>query len=198
MTGPVMRVLETPLPGVRLIEPAVHRDSRGFFLESYHERRYAEAGITARFVQDNYSRSGKGTVRGLHAQLAAPQAKLMRVVAGAIFDVAVDIRVGSPTFGRWFGETLSGDNFKQLFIPEGFVHGFAVVSNYAEIEYKCSAFYDPADEIAVRWDDPAIGIEWPVTAPAGCSDRLWPSQGLRMPLSRRNSGVKNVPIATTT
>ena len=160
-----MRVVETSLPGVLIIEPAVHRDPRGFFLESYHERRYAEAGITARFVQDNYSRSGKGTVRGLHAQLAAPQAKLMRVVAGAIFDVAVDIRVGSPTFGRWFGETLSGDNFRQLFIPEGFVHGFAVISDYAELEYKCSAFYDPADEISIRWDDPAIGITWPVASP---------------------------------
>lgn len=160
-----MRVLETPLPGVLLIEPAVHRDARGFFLESYHERRYADAGVSTRFVQDNYSHSGKGTVRGLHAQLKTPQAKLMRVVAGAIFDVAVDIRVGSPTFGRWFGETLSSDNFKQLFIPEGFVHGFAVLSNFAEIEYKCSAFYDPEDEIAVRWDDPTIGIEWPVTAP---------------------------------
>lgn len=165
MSGPVMRVVETSLPGVLIIEPAVHRDARGFFLESYHERRYAEAGVSARFVQDNYSHSGKGTVRGLHAQLAAPQAKLMRVVAGAIFDVAVDIRVGSPTFGKWFGETLSSDNFKQLFIPEGFVHGFAVLSNYAEIEYKCSAFYDPADEISIRWDDPAIGITWPVASP---------------------------------
>lgn len=165
MNGPVMRVLDTSLPGVRLIEPAVHRDSRGFFLESYHERRYTEAGIVARFVQDNYSRSDQHTVRGLHAQLKAPQAKLMRVVVGAIFDVAVDIRVGSPTFGRWFGVTLSSDNFKQLFIPGGFAHGFVVISDYAELEYKCSAFYDPADEISIRWDDPAIGIQWPVTAP---------------------------------
>ena len=160
-----MRVVDTPLPGVKIIEPTVHRDQRGFFLESYHRLRYAEAGINTEFVQDNYSHSGKGTVRGLHAQLRTPQAKLMRVVAGAIFDVAVDIRVGSPTFGRWFGETLSSDNFKQLFIPEGFVHGFAVLSNFAEIEYKCSAFYDPADEIAVRWDDSTIGIEWPVLTP---------------------------------
>ena len=160
-----MRVVDTPLPGVKIIEPTVHRDQRGFFLESYHRLRYAEAGINTEFVQDNYSHSGKGTVRGLHAQLRTPQAKLMRVVAGAIFDVAVDIRVGSPTFGRWFGETLSSDNFKQLFIPEGFVHGFAVLSNFAEIEYKCSAFYDPADEIAVRWDDSTIGIEWPGRTP---------------------------------
>lgn len=160
-----MRVLDTPLPGVKLIEPAVHRDERGFFLESYHERRYIEAGVTARFVQDNYSHSGKGTVRGLHTQLKTPQAKLMRVVSGAIFDVAVDIRVGSPTFGKWFGETLSSDNFKQLFIPEGFVHGFAVLSNYAEIEYKCSAFYDPSDEISIRYDDPDIAIAWPVATP---------------------------------
>ncbi len=160
-----MRVVDTSLPGVKLIEPTVHRDERGFFLETYHRHRYGQAGIDAEFVQDNYSRSGQGAVRGLHAQLRAPQAKLMRVVVGAIFDVAVDIRVGSPTFGRWFGETLSSDNFRQLFIPEGFVHGFAVLSTFAEVEYKCSAFYDPADEISVRYDDPAIGIEWPVTAP---------------------------------
>lgn len=160
-----MTVTDASLPGLKIIEPAVFRDQRGFFLETYHQRRYSDAGIDTVFVQDNYSRSGQATVRGLHMQVSSPQAKLVRVVAGAIFDVAVDVRVGSPTFGRWFGETLSSDNFKQLFIPEGFVHGFAVLSPFAEIEYKCSAYYDPADEIAVRWDDPAIGIEWPVTAP---------------------------------
>ncbi len=160
-----MTVTDTSLPDVKIVHPTVYRDARGFFLETYHQDRYAGAGITDVFVQDNYSRSDRGTIRGLHAQLRAPQAKLMRVVAGAIFDVGVDVRVGSPTFGRWVGETLSSENFKQLYIPEGFVHGFAVISEYAEIEYKCSAFYDPTDEIAVRWDDPAIGIEWPVAAP---------------------------------
>ena len=160
-----MKVIDAPLPGLKVIEPAVFRDQRGFFLETYHQRRYSEAGIDTVFVQDNYSRSGRDTIRGLHMPVASPQAKLVRVVAGAVFDVAVDVRLGSPTFGRWFGETLSADNFKQLFIPEGFAHGFAVLSNFAEIEYKCSAFYDPGDEIAVRWDDPAIGIDWPVASP---------------------------------
>jgi dTDP-4-dehydrorhamnose 3,5-epimerase len=160
-----MTVSDTTLPGVKVVHPAVHRDQRGFFLETYHQQRYHEAGIRATFVQDNYSRSDRGTIRGLHAQLRTPQAKLMRVVAGAIFDVAVDARVGSPTFGHWFGETLSSENFKQLYIPEGFVHGFAVITDFAEIEYKCSAFYDPADEISIRYDDPAIGIAWPVEAP---------------------------------
>ena len=160
-----MTVTDTSLPGVKIVHPTVYRDARGFFLETYHQDRYAGAGITDVFVQDNYSRSDRGTIRGLHAQLRAPQAKLMRVVAGAIFDVAVDVRVGSPTFARWVGETLSSENFKQLYIPEGFVHGFAVISEFAEIEYKCSAFYDPADEISIRYDDPAIGIAWPMTAP---------------------------------
>ncbi|MBL8138800.1 MAG: dTDP-4-dehydrorhamnose 3,5-epimerase [Acidobacteria bacterium] len=160
-----MTVTDAPLPGLKIIEPAVFRDQRGFFLETYHQRRYCDAGIDTVFVQDNYSRSGRGTIRGLHIQVTSPQAKLVRVVHGVIFDVAVDVRRGSPTFGRWFGETLSADNFKQLYIPGGFAHGFAVVSNYAEIEYKCSAFYDPADEISIRWDDPAIGVEWPVESP---------------------------------
>lgn len=173
-----MTVTDAPLPGLKIIEPAVFRDQRGFFLETYHQRRYCDAGIDTVFVQDNYSRSGRGTIRGLHIQVTSPQAKLVRVVHGVIFDVAVDVRRGSPTFGRWFGETLSADNFKQLYIPGGFAHGFAVVSNYAEIEYKCSAFYDPADEISIRWDDPAIGVEWPVTSPI-----LSPRDAAAKPLS---------------
>jgi dTDP-4-dehydrorhamnose 3,5-epimerase len=160
-----MTVTDTPIPGVKVVHPVVHRDDRGFFLETYHERRYAEAGVQATFVQDNHSRSAKGTLRGLHMQVQHPQAKLIRVASGEIFDVAVDVRVGSPTFGRWFGVLLSDANFAQLFVPEGFAHGFAVVSDVAEVEYKCSAFYDAADEIAIRFDDPAIGITWPVTAP---------------------------------
>ena len=160
-----MTVTDSWPPGVKVVHPVVHRDERGFFLETYHQQRYAAAGIHATFVQDNHSRSGRDTLRGLHMQVTAQQAKLVRVIAGAIFDVAVDVRVGSPTFGQWFGAELSADNFAQLFVPEGFAHGFAVVSDVAEVEYKCSALYDAADEIAIRFDDPAIGIVWPVTAP---------------------------------
>ncbi|HUU33257.1 MAG TPA: dTDP-4-dehydrorhamnose 3,5-epimerase [Vicinamibacterales bacterium] len=160
-----MTVTETPLPGVKVLHPVVHRDDRGFFLETYHQRRYVEAGVATTFVQDNHSRSGRGTLRGLHMQLTAQQAKLVRVITGEIFDVAVDVRVGSPTFGQWFGTRLSDVNFAQMFVPEGFAHGFAVVSDVAEVEYKCSAFYDGSDEIAIRFDDPAIGVQWPVTAP---------------------------------
>lgn len=160
-----MTVTDTPLAGLKVVHPVVHRDDRGFFLETYHQRRYAEAGIDTTFVQDNYSRSTKGTLRGLHLQLGTPQAKLLRVVSGEIFDVAVDVRVGSPTFGKWFGVLLSEANFAQLYVPEGFAHGFAVVSETADVEYKCSAFYSAADEVAIRFDDPEIGVDWPVTAP---------------------------------
>ncbi|MFN7976749.1 MAG: dTDP-4-dehydrorhamnose 3,5-epimerase [Vicinamibacterales bacterium] len=160
-----MTVTSGPLDGIKVIQPAVYRDARGFFLETYHEQRYRAAGIDVTFVQDNFSRSSRHTIRGLHMQVATAQAKLVRVVSGAIFDVAVDARPASPTFGRWFGLELSAENFTQLFIPAGFAHGFAVTTAAAEIEYKCSAFYDPADEVAIRYDDPAIGIEWPVTSP---------------------------------
>jgi dTDP-4-dehydrorhamnose 3,5-epimerase len=160
-----MRVIETDLAGVVILEPDVFRDARGFFLEVYHEEKYRTAGIDVRFVQENHSRSVRGTLRGLHWQWRRPQAKLVRVIAGEIFDVAVDIRRGSPTFGRWTGTTLSSDNFRQLFIPEGFAHGFYVTSESAEIEYKCTALYDPGGEGGVPWDDPAIGIAWPGTDP---------------------------------
>jgi len=156
---------ETDLPGVLLIEPDVHRDERGFFLETYHADKYTAGGITARFVQDNHSRSGRGTLRGLHAQLDPGQGKLVRVVDGEIFDVAVDIRVGSPHFGRFAGATLSSENFHQLYIPPGFAHGFCVLSERADVEYKCTAVYRPEGEIAVAWNDPEIGIEWPVSDP---------------------------------
>ena len=160
-----MRVLPTELPGVLIVEPDVHRDARGFFLETFHERKYAEAGITARFVQHNHSHSGRHTLRGLHAQLRRPQGKLVRAIMGEMFDVAVDIRRRSPTFGRWVGVTLSGDNFRQLWIPPGFVHGFCVLSERLHVDYKCTDFYDGSDELAVAWNDPDIGIEWPVEAP---------------------------------
>jgi dTDP-4-dehydrorhamnose 3,5-epimerase len=154
------------LPEVILVEPDVHRDERGFFLESWHREKYARGGIDALFVQDNHSRSVQRTLRGLHAQLAPrPQGKLVRAVAGEIWDVAVDIREGSPRFGRWTATTLSGENMRQLWIPPGFAHGFCVTSEIADVEYKCTEVYDPSCEIAVAWDDPSIGVAWPVADP---------------------------------
>jgi dTDP-4-dehydrorhamnose 3,5-epimerase len=155
----------TDLPGVLLIEPDVHRDERGFFLETYQQSRYAAGGVDESFVQDNHSRSGRGTLRGLHAQLKRPQGKLVRVIEGEVFDVAVDIRRGSPHFGRYFGTLLSAENFLQLYVPPGFAHGFCVTSEVAQFEYKCSDFYDPQDEITISWNDAEIGIPWPVKAP---------------------------------
>ena len=160
-----MNFIQTGLEGVLIIEPDVHRDARGFFLESWHERKYREAGIPGTFVQDNQSRSVRGTLRGLHAQRTRPQGKLVRALRGEIFDVAVDIRPGSKTFGRWVSALLSEENFRQIFVPKGFAHGFCVLSEVAEIEYKCTDLYDRADEIGVRWDDPGIGIAWPLKEP---------------------------------
>lgn len=159
-----MRIVRTSLPGVLIIEPDVHRDERGFFLETYHAEKYRALGITAPFVQDNHSRSVGGTVRGLHFQVRRPQAKLIRVVEGEIYDVAVDVRRGSPTFGRWVGVPLSADTFRQCYVPIGFAHGFGVVSRVAEVEYKCTELYDPADEIGIAWDDPTLAIRWPVAS----------------------------------
>jgi dTDP-4-dehydrorhamnose 3,5-epimerase len=155
-----MQRIETSLPGVAILEPRVFEDSRGFFFESYHEARFAELGIHNRFVQDNHSRSACGTLRGLHYQLHRPQAKLCRVVRGAVLDVAVDIRKGSPYFGKWVSVLLSEDNKRQIYIPGGFAHGFLVLTEAAEFLYKCDAFYDREDERGVAWDDPGIGIEW--------------------------------------
>jgi len=155
----------TALPEVILIQPDVHRDDRGFFFEVYHARKYAEGGVAASFVQDNQSRSVNGILRGLHGQRRHPQGKLVRVIEGEIFDVAVDVRRGSPHFGDWVGVTLSGENFHQLYVPPGFLHGFCVVSEVADVMYKCTDFYDGPDEIGVRWDDPDIGIEWPTDSP---------------------------------
>jgi dTDP-4-dehydrorhamnose 3,5-epimerase len=161
---------ETTLPGVVLIEPRVFRDDRGFFLETYHAERYAAGGVGETFVQDNHSRSVEGTLRGLHAQLARPQGKLIRVIEGGIFDVAVDIRRGSPTYGRWFGAVLSSANFHQLYIPPGYAHGFYVLEGPCQVEYKCTDFYDPAGEISIQWNDAGIGIEWPI--PSGTTPIL--------------------------
>jgi dTDP-4-dehydrorhamnose 3,5-epimerase len=155
----------TELPGVVRVEPQIFGDSRGFFLEFYQARKYAEAGITASFVQDNHSSSMHGVLRGLHAQLEHPQGKLIRVIEGEIFDVAVDIRRGSPQFGRWAGATLSADNAQQLWVPPGFAHGFCVTSERAQVEYKCTDFYAPGDEFTIAWDDPDLAIPWPVDTP---------------------------------
>jgi dTDP-4-dehydrorhamnose 3,5-epimerase len=161
-----VRFTPTALPGVVLVEPDVHRDERGFFLEVFHRTRWAEqGGLDLDFVQDNHSRSRRGTLRGLHAQIETPQGKLVRCPRGALFDVAVDVRRGSPTFGRWVGYELSEENFRLLWIPPGFLHGFCALSEIAELSYKCTGPYDPAAEITVAWNDPEIGIAWPVAEP---------------------------------
>src|SRR5687767_8419577 len=160
-----MNVVESEISGVRVIEPKVYGDHRGFFLETYHKKRYREAGIAGEFVQDNHSRSKKGILRGLHYQLRHPQGKLVWCIFGAIFDVAVDLRPGSTTFGKWVGVHLSSENKKQVWVPPGFAHGFCVLSEHAEVIYKCTDFYDAADEGGIVWNDPTIAIEWPITDP---------------------------------
>ncbi len=163
-----MKFVPTAIPGVIVVEPLVLRDERGFFLESYHREKYAQGGIDAVFVQDNHSRSTKGTLRGLHAQVRRPQGKLVRVIEGEIYDVAVDIRRGSPHFRQWVGAFLSAADFRQIYIPAGFAHGFFVTSEVAQVQYKCTDFYDPSSEISVQWSDPELKIAWPlgeITAP---------------------------------
>ena len=156
-----MQFLQTALPGVIVIVPDVHRDARGFFLETFHADRYRAAGIHQPFVQDNQSLSVRGTIRGLHLQVKRPQAKLVRVIEGTIYDVAVDVRRGSPTFGKWIGVELSAENFKQCFVPAGFAHGFSVMSEIAQVEYKCTDVYDRESEVGIAWDDPGLAIGWP-------------------------------------
>jgi len=160
-----MNVKETPLAGLRIIEPKVFGDARGYFLETYSCERYRDAGVDAALVQDNLSFSQRGVLRGLHFQNPSPQGKLVYVLQGEVFDVAVDIRRASPTFGRWFGLSLSAANKLQFWIPPGFAHGFCVTSETALFAYKCSRYYAPAHERAIRFDDPAIAITWPVDAP---------------------------------
>ena len=155
----------TTIPEVLLLRPRVFEDARGFFMQTYHEQEFAAVGIRDRFVQDNHSKSQRGTIRGLHYQLRYPQSKLCRVVAGEVLDVAVDIRVGSPTFGKHVAAVLSADNKLQIYIPGGFAHGFAVLSETCEFLYKCGDFYRPEDEHGVRFDDPALEIDWKVAAP---------------------------------
>jgi dTDP-4-dehydrorhamnose 3,5-epimerase len=160
-----MKITPAHIPEVLIVEPRVFQDSRGFFFESYNRQLYHQQGITANFVQDNHSRSVKNTLRGLHYQINPGQDKLVRVVVGEVFDVAVDIRFGSPTFGKWVGIYLSAENKKQVFIPKGFAHGFCVVSDIAEFEYKCSEFYSSHKERGISWNDPDLGIDWPVKDP---------------------------------
>lgn len=157
-----MRFVPTRIPEVVLIEPQVFGDQRGFFMETWHARKFAAAGLDLVFVQDNHSKSGQGTLRGLHYQIAQPQGKLVRVVSGEVFDVAVDLRQGSPTFGQWVGEFLSADNKRMLWVPPGFAHGFYVTSESAEFTYKCTDFYTPEHERCIRWDDPDLAIAWPL------------------------------------
>lgn len=157
-----MKIIDTSIPEIKIIEPKVFGDERGFFLETFQAKKYqAIIGDNLTFVQDNHSRSSKGVLRGLHFQKTKPQGKLVRVVTGEVFDVAVDIRKGSPTFGKWEGVLLSGDNKRQFWVPPGFAHGFVVLSATADFEYKCTDYYDPNDEGAIKWDDPDIAIDWP-------------------------------------
>jgi dTDP-4-dehydrorhamnose 3,5-epimerase len=160
-----LQVVETSIPGVVVIEPTVFGDARGFFMETFNADRYAAAGLTAAFVQDNLSRSARGVLRGLHFQNPKLQGKLVSVLRGTVFDIAVDVRVGSPTFGRHVKIELSEENRRQLWVPRGFAHGFIVVSETADFFYKCDALYSPGDEIVLRWDDPQLGVDWGSSAP---------------------------------
>ncbi|MBK5101669.1 MAG: dTDP-4-dehydrorhamnose 3,5-epimerase [Desulfobacteraceae bacterium] len=182
-----MKVSEASLGGVLIIEPDVLGDTRGFFMETFHQRRYGESGIETPFVQDNISYSVRGTLRGLHYQRPHAQAKLVQVLMGEVFDVAVDIRLGSPTFGQWTAAQLSDTNRQQLFVPEGFAHGLCVLSETALVMYKCSDFYDPDSEWGIFWGDPDLGIDWPVQDPllSDKDSRYPPLKGLpveRLPI----------------
>ena len=156
-----MKITPARIPDVLIIEPDVFGDNRGFFMETWHAQKYAEQGLDVNFVQDNHSRSTKGVLRGLHYQLEQPQGKLVRVVTGRVFDVAVDVRRGSPTFGQWVGIELSGENHRQIYVPPGFAHGFCVLSDSVDFLYKCTDYYAPQHEQGILWCDPDIGIEWP-------------------------------------
>jgi len=160
-----LKAIETTLPGVLLIQPDVFGDARGFFMETYHVAKFRELGIDAEFVQDNHSRSARGVLRGLHFQEPNPQGKIVRCPRGAIYDVAVDVRRGSPSFGKWYGIELSEENKRMLWVPPGFAHGFCALTDLAELVYKCTALYDPAADRSIAWNDPAIGIEWPLREP---------------------------------
>ncbi len=160
-----MKITETKIPAVKLIEPKVFGDERGFFMETWNEQAFRDAGINATFVQDNHSRSVKNTLRGLHYQIKQPQGKLVRVTRGEVFDVAVDLRTNSPTFGQWVGEYLSEENNRMLWVPPGFAHGFLVTSETADFQYKCTDLYAPEYERSIRWNDPTLNVDWGVANP---------------------------------
>ena len=164
-----MRIIDTAIPEVKLLEPRVFGDERGFFMETWNDQTFADAGFDVAFVQDNHSRSSKGVLRGLHYQLQQTQGKLVRVTAGAVFDVAVDVRKSSPTFGQWVGYELSAANKRMLWVPEGFAHGFLTLEDNTDFLYKCTALYAPEHERSIAWDDPDIGIDWPL---AGLAPQL--------------------------
>jgi dTDP-4-dehydrorhamnose 3,5-epimerase len=177
-----MRITRTEMPDVLLIEPRVFQDERGFFLETFQAMRYATAGVGSPFVQDNLSGSGRGVLRGLHYQLRRPQGKLVGVTAGEVFDVAVDLRRASPTFGRWVGVQLSAGDRRQMWIPPGFAHGFYVTSDWAEVCYKVTDYYNPDDERTLLWNDPRVGVRWPL--PDGAVPLLSPKDARGLPLDR--------------
>lgn len=160
-----MNVIETPIADVKIIEPKCFGDARGFFMETFSVQRYRYIGINANFVQDNHSRSSRGVIRGLHYQLTYPQGKLVSVTRGEVFDVVVDVRVGSPTYGQWYGDVLNDENHRQMYIPPGLAHGFVVLSDVVDFVYKCTDYYHPEDEKGLLWNDPEIGIDWQVEQP---------------------------------
>jgi dTDP-4-dehydrorhamnose 3,5-epimerase len=179
-----MKLVPADIPEVRIVDPDVFGDERGFLLETWSSRRYEEAGIPPTFVQDNLSRSVRGVLRGLHLQHPFDQGKLVYVIEGEVFDVAVDLRRGSPTFGRWVGATLSGKNKRQIYIPPGFAHGFCVTADFALLAYKCSDVYRPDAELGIAWNDPALGIAWPIATPLlSNKDRMYPRLA-ELPLER--------------
>ncbi len=170
-----MRVTETDIAGVLMLEPRVWQDSRGFFQETWNANEYRAAGVEIDFVQDNHSRSVRGVLRGLHLQARHPQGKLVRVSRGRVYDVVADVRAGSPTYGRWVGYELSDENHRQLWIPPGLAHGFCTLSDYADFQYKCTDYYHPEDAVGIRWDCPTLGIDWPVDDPIlSDADTRWP------------------------
>ncbi len=185
MEAPLMKIIETPLPGVIVLEPKVFGDPRGFFMETWSRERYCAAGIKEEFVQDNLSSSSRGTLRGLHFQHPQGQGKLVQALSGAIFDVVVDIRVNSSSFGQWFGTELNGEERKQMYIPPGFAHGFCVLSDTAFFSYKCTDYYSPQTEGGILWNDSDIGIDWPLTDQPVLSDR-----------DQQHSRLADIPVHT--
>ena len=187
-----LKVTARPTEGLYIIEPTVHGDSRGYFMETYNQRDLAQAGLNMVFVQDNQSSSTKGVLRGMHLQKQFPQGKLVRVTKGSVFDVAVDLRKASPTFGKWYGVELTQENKKQFYIPEGFAHGFLVLSDMAEFCYKVTDFYHPGDECSIAWNDPQIGIAWPVIGQytgSACADGYCLADGTKLILSEKDSNA---------